>query len=42
MIKGEEWLQELTWRKHNVEVKPNNEWYKVQIEILQTMINALK
>lgn len=41
-VKGEEWLKELTWRKHNLTVKPNNEWYKCQIEILQTMINAFK
>jgi len=37
-IKGEEWLQELTWKKQNIQVKPNVDWYKVQIETLQEMI----
>lgn len=38
-IKGEEWLQELTWKKQNLKVKPDTEWYRVQVEILQEMIN---
>jgi 5-methylcytosine-specific restriction endonuclease McrA len=41
-IKGLDWVEEMEWRKFNIKVKPNNEWYKVQIEILQTMINAFK
>lgn len=41
-IKGDEWLQELTWKKHNIEVKADNQWYKTQIEILQGILNGFK
>ena len=39
---GKEWLDNLTWKKNTIKVKPTVEWYKVQIEILKEMLEANK
>lgn len=39
---GLEWVEEIEWRKHNIKIKPDRQWYLTQIEILETMINAYK
>lgn len=36
--KGEQWLVDLTYKKYNVQVKPDIQWYKTQIETLKNMI----
>ena len=41
-IKGEEWLQELTWKKQNTSVKSDIMWYKANIERMEEILKALK
>jgi len=38
MKMGLEWVENLEWKKHNLKVKPNEEWYKSIIETLKTML----
>jgi len=40
MIMGLEWVEELEWRKHNLKIKPDQQWYKTQIEIMETMLSV--
>lgn len=40
MIKGLEWVEEMEWRKNNIKVKTNAEYYRVIIQDLQTMIKC--
>lgn len=38
MIRGLEWLEDLTAKKYNLLVKPDAAWYKVHIEELKSML----
>ena len=42
MNMGLAWVEELEWKKYNIKVKTNDEYYKTTIELLNTIINTLK
>ncbi|MDA3803169.1 MAG: hypothetical protein PF488_04770 [Patescibacteria group bacterium] len=40
-VKGEEWLKELNWKRHNIQVRTNVQFYQDNIDRLQKLIDKI-